>query len=278
MIKEFNATVRYLESVLESEIDEREFLRISGYSVPMFSRLFSILTDMSLSEYVRLRKLTRAAMDIREGQAKIIDIALKYGYESSDSFAFAFKQFHQISPSQVRKGLPFKVLLPLQLSLTIQGGKEMEVRIEKKASFTVAGLIRTAISNEVCPQVWEDLFKNHTYEELAALGSGQSFGVCTLAQADETINYMAAYDVTDREKATKLGLELLDVHEADYAIFTLTGPVPQSIHAGWRYALETFFPEHGYRHSGAPDFEYYFEGDMSSPDYQMELWIPIVKA
>ena len=72
MIKEFNATVRYLESVLESEIDEREFLRISGYSVPMFSRLFSILTDMSLSEYVRLRKLTRAAMDIREGQAKII--------------------------------------------------------------------------------------------------------------------------------------------------------------------------------------------------------------
>ncbi len=62
----------------------------------MFSRLFSILTDMSLSEYVRLRKLTRAAMDIREGQAKIIDIALKYGYESSDSFAFAFKQFHQI--------------------------------------------------------------------------------------------------------------------------------------------------------------------------------------
>ncbi|HRK76518.1 MAG TPA: AraC family transcriptional regulator, partial [Streptococcus parasuis] len=117
MIKEFNATVRYLESVLESEIDEREFLRISGYSVPMFSRLFSILTDMSLSEYVRLRKLTRAAMDIREGQAKIIDISLKYGYESSDSFAFAFKQFHQISPSQVRKGLPFKVLLPLQLSL-----------------------------------------------------------------------------------------------------------------------------------------------------------------
>ena len=237
MIKEFNATVRYLESVLESEIDEREFLRISGYSVPMFSRLFSILTDMSLSEYVRLRKLTR-----------------------------------------VRKGLPFKVLLPLQLSLTIQGGKEMEVRIEKKTSFTVAGLLRTAISNEVCPQVWEDLFKNHTYEELAALGSGQSFGVCTLAQADETINYMAAYDVTDREKATKLGLELLDVHEADYAIFTLTGPVPQSIHAGWRYALETFFPEHGYRHSGTPDFEYYFEGDMSSPDYQMELWIPIVKA
>lgn len=209
MIKEFNATVRYLESVLESEIDEREFLRISGYSVPMFSRLFSILTDMSLSEYVRLRKLTRAAMDIREGQAKIIDIALKYGYESSDSFAFAFKQFHQISPSQVRKGFPFKVVLPLQLSLTVQGGKEMDVRIEKKASFTVAGLLRTAISNEVCPQVWEDLFKDHTYEELATLGSGQSFGVCTLAQADETINYMAAYDVTDREKATKLGLELL---------------------------------------------------------------------
>lgn len=244
----------------------------------MFSRLFSILTGMSLSEYIRSRKLTRAAMDIREGQAKIIDIALKYGYGSSDSFAFAFKQFHQISPSQVRKGLPFKVLLPLQLSLTVQGGKEMNVRMEKKAGFSVAGLLRTAISNEVCPLVWKDLFKAYSHEELASLGSGQSFGVCTLAQAEGTIDYMAAYDVTDREKAGELGLELLDVPEADYAIFTLRGAVPHSIHAGWRYALENFLPEHGYRHSGIPDFEYYFEGDMTSPDYQMELWIPIVNA
>lgn len=278
MIQEFNATIRYLETVLENKIDDREFMRISGYSVPMFSRLFSILTGMSLSEYIRTRKLTKAAFEIRESTERIIDIAFKYGYESSDSFAYAFKQFHQISPSQVRKGQPFRILLPLQLTLTVRGGKEMDVRIEKKDGFIVAGLLRTAISNEMCPLVWKDLFKVYSHDTLATLGSGQSFGVCISAPVEGAIDYMAGYDVTNREKASELGLDLLVVQEADYAIFTLTGPIPQSIHAGWHYALKTFLPEHGYRHSGAPDFEYYFEGDMSSSDYQMELWIPIVKA
>jgi len=54
--------------------------------------------------------------------------------------------------------------------------------------------------------------------------------------------------------------------------------VPECIHAGWKYLMEVFFPEHGYIHSGKPDFEYYFKGDMYSPDYKMELWVPVVKA
>lgn len=88
---------------------------------------------------------------------------------------------------------------------------------------------------------------------------------------------MAAYDVTDKEKAKELNLFILEVEAAEYAVIPVKGSIPDSIHKAWKYALEVFFPETGYRHSGAPDFEVYREGDMYHPDYEMELWIPIIK-
>ena len=81
----------------------------------------------------------------------------------------------------------------------------------------------------------------------------------------------------DKVKAEELGLSIKDIPVAEYAIVPVKGAIPASIHHAWKYVLEVFFPETGYRHSGAPDFEVYSEGDMSSPDYQMELWIPVTK-
>ena len=107
--------------------------------------------------------------------------------------------------------------------------------------------------------------------------SGQFFGVCSDVKEGEIINYMAAYDVTDKAKAEELGLSIKEIAEAEYAIVPVKGAIPASIHHAWKYVLEVFFPETGYRHSGAPDFEVYTEGVMSSLDYQMELWIPVVK-
>ncbi len=87
---------------------------------------------------------------------------------------------------------------------------------------------------------------------------------------------MAGYDVTDQRKAKALGLTIMEIEPAEYAIIPVKGPIPGSIHQAWKYVLKCF-PETGYRHSGAPDFEVYAEGEMDSPDYEMELWIPIVK-
>lgn len=94
MIHSFNQTIKYIESVLDDKIDEKQIPSLSGYSYPMFSRIFSILAGYSLSEYIRLRKLTKAAMDLKDTAEKVIDIAFKYGYESSDAFAHAFKKIH----------------------------------------------------------------------------------------------------------------------------------------------------------------------------------------
>ena len=269
--------MEYLESKLDAEVDLQQFQQLSGYSYALFSRLFSILADMTLAEYLRNRRLSEAVTDLRESSEKVIDIALKYGYESSDAFSAAFKKFHGATPSEVRNGKPYRVFPRLQLSLKITGGKNMDIKIQKKPAFTVAGVLLEAIDNSQCPSAWEQLYANHSFESLESIGSGQSFGLCSDGKEGEIINYMAAYDVTDKAKAETLGLSIKEIPAAEYAIVPVKGAIPASIHHAWKYVLEVFFPETGYRHSGAPDFEVYTEGDMSSPDYQMELWIPVVK-
>ena len=277
MMHQFNRTMEYLESKLDAEVDLQKFQQLSGYSYPLFSRLFSILADMTLAEYLRNRRLSEAVTDLRGSTEKVIDIALKYGYESADAFSAAFKKFHGATPSEVRNGKSYRVFPRLQLSLKITGGKNMDIKIQKKPSFTVAGVLLEAIDNSQCPSAWEQLYATHSFESLEGLGSGQSFGVCSDVKEGEIINYIAAYDVTDKTKAEELDLSIKDILTAEYAIVPVNGAIPTSIQHAWKYVLEIFFPETGYRHSGAPDFEVYTEGDMSSPDYQMELWIPVVK-
>lgn len=285
IIRLFNRTIDYIETVLNDEIDENKIVHLSGYSYPMFSRLFSILTEMTLSEYIRYRKLTEAAILLRDTDEKIIDIAFEFGYESSDSFRIAFKNFHGFNPSDIRNGMPFKLVSPIQLSLSVKGGRSMNTKIQKKEAFIVAGIDEKNINSSLCTNLWERLFSKYSHKELSELGRGQSIGVChyilNLDTHDvldsNTINYMAGYIINDIDKAEKMGLDILEIKEAEYVIVELNGSVPKCIHDGWKYVMEVFFPEHGYVHSGAPDFEYYFEGDMNSLDYKMELWVPIVR-
>ena len=120
IIKLFNDTVNYIETVLDGEIDEMKISSLSGYSYPMFSRLFSMLTETTLSEYIRSRRLTEAAIDLRDTDEKVIDIAMKYGYESPDAFGAAFKKFHGFTPSEVKEGKPFKLVSKIQLALSVK--------------------------------------------------------------------------------------------------------------------------------------------------------------
>ena len=154
----------------------------------------------------------------------------------------------------------------------------MNITIQKKKAFTVAGVNEQNINSSLCPSVWGKLYEKYSHDELASLGSDQSMGVCHDVENSSTINYMAGYIVNDVDKARSMGLDVLEVDEAEYVVVELVGSVPESIHNGWKYAMEVFFPEHGYIHSEKPDFEYYHEGDMHSKDYKMELWIPITKA
>lgn len=277
IIKSFNNTIDYLETVLDDEIDEKKVTQLSGYSYSMFSRLFSILTETTLSEYLRSRRLTEAAVILRNKDEKLLMLLSNLDMSHQIHLEQLLKIF-MVTPSEVRNGKPFKLVSRVQLALSVRGGRSMNITIQKKQAFTVAGVNEQSINSSLCPSVWDKLYEKYSHDELASLGNSQSVGVCHDVENPSTINYMAGYIVNDVDKATSMGLDVLEVEEAEYAVVELVGSVPDCIHTGWKYAMEVFFPEHGYVHSGKPDFEYYYEGDLHSKDYKMELWIPITKA
>ena len=102
MMQSFNRTIDYIETVLDNQVDEKKILYLSGYSYPMFRRLFSVLTGSSLSEYIRNRRLTESAIELRNCDNKITDIAFKYGYDSLDSFGAVFKKMCGMTPNEYR--------------------------------------------------------------------------------------------------------------------------------------------------------------------------------
>lgn len=98
--------------------------------------MFSFLAGISLSEYIRCRRLTLAAFELKNSDAKVIDVAIKYGYNSPDSFSRAFQNLHGITPSEARSSShSLKAYSPMTFQLSIQGGHEMNYRIEEKNHF-----------------------------------------------------------------------------------------------------------------------------------------------
>lgn len=280
-IAKFNKTLEYLETCLDDKVDKKKVLSISGYSYPLFSRVFSIISGTTLSDYLRYRKLTKSAIDISKSNERIIDIAIKYGYDSHNSFTTAFKNFHGVTPSEVRKGYKYKIFAPVHFALNIEGGNKMNVKIEKKQAFLIAGLSvkmnMKAKHSNILTTLWKDLMEKEPFEFYLSIGDGQSYGACYDLKAEDNFSYMAGFDVKNKELAKSNGLEILEIPEADYAIIELNGKVPDCIHKGWEYVVGTFLPENGLKHAGTPDLEVYTEGDMDSNDYKMQLWVPVEK-
>ena len=131
-----NLVLDYIENNLDGEIEDNKIAELSANSKGMFQRIFSTLTDMTLSEYIRKRRLTQAVFDIQNTDEKIIDIALKYGYNSADAFSFAFRNFHDITPSDAKKpDVKIQSFYPLdfEFKLSVKGGNDMQSRIIENA-------------------------------------------------------------------------------------------------------------------------------------------------
>ena len=124
-LEKMNEALAYIEENLAGTVDYRIAARISCSSLTRFQRMFAFMTDITIGEYVRCRRMTLAAADIKETNMKIIDVAAKYGYDSPEGFTRAFRAFHGIAPSQVRKGGQTKEFLPIRVKISIQEGNTM---------------------------------------------------------------------------------------------------------------------------------------------------------
>ena len=136
-IQGIQRAIDYVETNLTEEIDYEEVAKRAYSSSFHFQRIFGILCGFSLGDYIRMRRLSLAGEELSGKNAKIIDIALKYGYDTPESFSRAFTRFHGLSPSEAKHGGPVKTFTPLSVKLTLTGGVKMDYRIEKRDAFQV---------------------------------------------------------------------------------------------------------------------------------------------
>ena len=167
----------------KGEIEYDKLGQIACCSTYHFQRMFTYIAGMPLSEYIRRRKMSLAAVDLQGGQAKIIDVAAKYGYTSPTAFNRAFRSVHDINPSAVKKeGVAIKSFPPITIKITVKGVEEMNYRIETKEAFRIVGK-SFPLSKEIAqnflevPQMWQGAVLDGAIEKIISLMNKQPQGV-----------------------------------------------------------------------------------------------------
>ncbi|MFJ7939152.1 GyrI-like domain-containing protein [Peribacillus sp. NPDC096622] len=286
-LKNMNGAIKFIEENLTNEIDFKEVARLAYCSEYHFKRMFSFLAGISLSEYIRRRRLTLAAFELKNYNIKVIDIAIKYGYSSPDSFARAFQHLHGITPSEARSnGHSLKAYPPMSFQLSIKGGSEMNYRIEEKEAFHIIGIKKRVpiIFNGVNPEIasmWKSLdektineLKNlSNVEPLGLLSASANFSEGRFEEKGELDHYIGA--ATTRECPDNL--TQLKVDASTWAVFEAVGPFPETLQNVWGRIYSEWFPSSNYEQSEGPEILWNENKDITSPTFRSEIWIPVMK-
>ena len=139
-LEQLNNAMRYMEDHMEGELDLKQVAKIACCSVFHVQRMFSYMAGVPLAEYIRRRRMTKAAFDLQNTKEKVLQIALKYGYDSPTAFNRAFQSIHGVTPSTARQeGVVLKAYQPISFKITIRGEVEMKYRIEHHNAFRIVG-------------------------------------------------------------------------------------------------------------------------------------------
>ena len=278
-IQRFNEALDYIEAHLTKTIDEKEIERITLCPSGLFYRMFPILSGITLSDYIRRRKLSLAGLELLKTKKTVTEIALDFGYDSPDAFSFAFKQLHGMSPSAARKGEALMFVPKMTFTMSLKGELSMKYQILEKEAFTVYGKsIKTTqednMKHQTISKFWQKTNQSTLPKVLCDISPNSPFlGVCYGMESDGSFRYLIGVDA----KRTVEGLESVEIPKSTWAVFESIGPMPEAIQHVWKKIYEEFFPSSGYRHAGTPDFESYPEDGSHRKDYRAEVWIPIVK-
>lgn len=248
-----------------------------------FQRMFSMLTGFTVADYIRKRRLTLAAQELAVSKVRVLDVALKYGYDSPESFAKAFRKAHGITPSEARKsGVQLKAFPRISFHLSLKGDQDMDYKIVDKPAFTVIGksievTTRDGENLRRIPQFWDECNEDGTSDKLIELASSREWlGICTdMDMKKEQLTYWIGVEGTPETDAQ--GYETTVVPAASWAVFRSEGALPHAIQGVWQRIFQEWFPGTGYEHTGGPEIELYPPGDTRSEDYVCEVWIPVMK-
>lgn len=278
-IDRLNEAVRYIEDNLTGEIEYEKLGQIACCSAYHFQRMFNYIAGVPLSEYIRRRKMSLAAVDIQGGEAKIIDVATKYGYASPTAFNRAFQSVHGVSPSAVRsEGVAIKSFPPITIKVTVKGVEEMNYRIETRKAFRIVGK-SFPLSREIernfaeVPQMWQGAVEDGTIEKIVSLMNGEPrgvLGVSVCTDGEEWRYYIAVSSAAEIDDA----LEEYVVPGCTWAVFPGSGTGKSIQELEGRIVTE-WLPTSGYEFTNGPDIEVYFEPNPENTAY--EVWIPVRK-
>ena len=271
-ISGFMASIDFIERNLTQTLEIEEIAGVAALSPFYYQRIFGALTGMTVGDYIRARRMTLAAQDLARTGEKVIDAALRYGYDSPDSFAKAFQRFHGIMPSQAKeKGASLRSFAPLRIKITLEGGSMLDYRIVEKAPFTIVGVKRpfnADTSYQEIPKFWDEWMAQGDNRPIMG-----TFGVC-LDMNGKDFDYWIA-DLYFPWEDIPEGCETRVIPGSFWAQFPCTMKTLQDtntkIWSEWLPALQ------GYSLAGEYDIEVYLPPEEGSQDMRVYIWVPLKK-
>jgi AraC family transcriptional regulator len=282
-VESLQRAIDYMEEHLLEELSIEDIAKQAHVSEFHFQRTFNILTDISVGEYLRRRRLTLAAQELSNTGSRILDIALKYGYDTPEAFSKAFRRQHGLTPSQARNHIgKLKSYNRLTIQVTLKGEDPMNYKIVERESFHVVGVKRefSCVNDEnqtEIPKMWDDVHADGTNDLLFSLNNGKIKGVLGVCvdKRDKHAQVMDYWIATEHDGSTPKGLLILTLPASKWCVFEVHGPMPDAIQKVWKQIFTEWFPSSHYEHAGTPDLEVYGPGDPWGPDYYSEIWIPL---
>lgn len=278
-LENWNKALDELERSLNGEIRLEELGRLAGCSPYHFQRMFSYLAGVPLKEYVRRRRMTRAAADLRAGE-KVLEVALRYGYDSPTAFNRAFQGIHGVAPSLAKQdGVKLKAFPRIRFKFVLKGDVEMEYQIVRKDAFRIVGF-RTPLTMDVeesfqaVPRFWGEV--EPRIGELIPLMSPEMpgvLGVSTCHHEAENSYYIAVAS----NAPVPEGLSEWTVPAATWAVFTGQGQAPMAIQELQKRIVSEWLPDSGYEWAQAPDVEVYLNGPDAA-EAQFQVWLPVQRS
>ena len=286
-LSSMNNALDYIEEHLTGDIDYSEVSKIAYCSEYHFKRMFSFLSGIGLSEYIRRRRLTLAALDLKDTNLRIIDIAVKYGYDSPDSFSRAFHSMHSILPSEARgENTQIKAYPQMTFQLSIKGGCEMKYRIVEKGPFKLVGfkkkvpIIFEGINPEIAkmtelltPEVIKQLKAISNVEPRGIISASTNFSEGRMEEKGELDHYIGVATSSDET----VEFDVLKIETSTWAVFESIGPFPETLQNVWARIYSEWFPSSGYEVAPGPEILWNEGQDTENPKYRSEIWIPVKK-
>lgn len=281
-IRDIQRAIDYIENHLLEKIKIEDVAKEANASIFHFQRTFTMLTDCSVGEYIRRRRLSLAAKELSQTSGKVIDIAYKYGYDTPESFSKAFRRQHAMSPSDAKK---YRGKLQLYDRLIIQvilkGAEPVKYNIVEKEAFSAMGIKRTYSlkGNEnliEIPKLWNKVNHDGTIDKLCKLNDGNIKGVLGVCvdegEAEGSIDYWIAVESTEETSAQ---FEKVEIPASKWVVFEVSGEMPEAMQSTWKKIFSEWFPTSGYEHAGTPEMEVYPEDGSDSSEFYSEIWIPV---